>query len=145
MHIPDSPIYFLFSFCPLPSNLLPNPDVTTTPAVSKTLRSVFNPSTGGQRPAGAQPSQTSAGDSRAHRAGELPSVLAEGGGAGGGARGDAGRTQPQQCAGQGHGRRPGLQVRLMMKAVSDQDIYFTIIEEDENKKRLGKLEPVNFF
>lgn len=68
-------------------------------------------SAGGQRGPGAQPGQTSAGDSGAHRAGELPPVAAEGGGAGGGARGDAGRAQPQQRAGQGHRCRPGLQVK----------------------------------
>lgn len=67
-------------------------------------------SAGGQRGPGAQPGQTSAGDPGAHRAGELPPVAAEGGGAGGSSRGDAGRAQPQQRAGQGHRRRPGLQV-----------------------------------
>lgn len=75
------------------------------------LCSLFRLSAGSQRPARAQPGQASARDAGAHRAGELPSVPAEGGGAGGGARGDAGGAQPQQRAGQGHGRRPGLQVR----------------------------------
>lgn len=90
---------------PLPSRLQPagHPDVSISPAIS-TLRSIFDLSAGGQRSAGAQPGETSAGNSRAHRVGELPSVPAEGGGAGGGARGDTGRTQPEQCAGQGHGR-----------------------------------------
>lgn len=75
------------------------------------LCSIFHLSAGSQRPARAQPGQASAGDAGAHRAGELPSVPAEGGGAGGGSGGDTGGAQPQQRAGQGHGRRPGLQVR----------------------------------
>ena len=68
----------------------------------------FSP--GGQRPAGARPPQASARDPGAHRAGELPAVPAEGGGAGGGAGGDSGRAQPQQRAGQDPERRPWLQV-----------------------------------
>uniref|UniRef100_A0A3P9GZP0 LIM zinc-binding domain-containing protein n=1 Tax=Oryzias latipes TaxID=8090 RepID=A0A3P9GZP0_ORYLA len=44
----------------------------------------------GQRPPGAQFGQKAARNAGAHRAGELPTVPAAGGGAGGGARGDAG-------------------------------------------------------
>lgn len=102
LRLSDSQLQCFVLFFPLPSFLQPaaHLDVIISPAIS----SITIPSPGGQRSAGAQPSEASAGNSRAHRAGELPALPAEGGGAGGGARGDAGRTQPQQRAGQGHGR-----------------------------------------